>query len=33
ELRLEYGRDLRKSLSEDIEILRSLNANFRTEHS
>jgi hypothetical protein len=33
ELALEYGRELRKALSEDIEILRSLNANFRTEHS
>lgn len=33
ELALEYGRELRKSLSEDIEILRSLNANFRGEHS
>lgn len=32
ELALEYARERRKSLSEDIEILRSLNANFRTEH-
>ncbi len=29
---LEYARELRKSLSEDIDILRSLNANFRGEH-
>lgn len=33
ELALEYARELRKSLSEDVEILRSLNANFRGEHS
>lgn len=33
ELALEYARELRKSLSEDIEILRSLNANFRGENS
>lgn len=33
ELALEYAREVRKSLSEDIEILRSLNANFRNEHS
>jgi len=33
ELALEYARELRKSLSEDIDILRSLNANFRGEHS
>lgn len=32
ELALEYAREVRKSLSEDVEILRSLNANFRTEH-
>lgn len=32
ELALEYARELRKTLSEDIEILRSLNANFRGEH-
>lgn len=32
ELALEYARELRKSLSEDVEILRSLNANFRGEH-
>lgn len=32
ELALEYARERRKSLSEDIEILRSLNANFRGEH-
>lgn len=32
ELALEYARERRKSLSEDVEILRSLNANFRTEH-
>lgn len=32
ELSLEYARELRKSLSEDIDILRSLNANFRGEH-
>lgn len=32
ELALEYAREVRKSLSEDIEILRSLNANFRQEH-
>jgi hypothetical protein len=33
ELAFEYGRELRKSLSEDIAVLRSLNANFRQEHS
>ena len=33
ELALEYARERRKSLSEDIDILRSLNANFRGEHS
>lgn len=33
ELALEYARERRKSLSEDIEILRSLNANFRKEHT
>lgn len=33
ELALEYARELRKSLTEDIDILRSLNANFRGEHS
>lgn len=33
ELALEYARERRKSLTEDIEILRSLNANFRGEHS
>lgn len=33
ELALEYAREFRKSLSEDIDILRSLNANFRGEHS
>jgi hypothetical protein len=32
ELELEFGRDLRKSLTTDIDILRSLNANFRAEH-
>lgn len=32
ELALEYARETRKTLSEDIEILRSLNANFRGEH-
>ncbi|KDA05550.1 hypothetical protein DC31_13750 [Microbacterium sp. CH12i] len=32
ELALEYARERRKSLSEDIDILRSLNANFRGEH-
>lgn len=32
ELALEYARERRKSLSEDVEILRSLNANFRNEH-
>lgn len=32
ELHLEYAREHRKSLSEDVEILRSLNANFRGEH-
>ncbi len=32
ELALEYARELRKTLTEDIEILRSLNANFRGEH-
>lgn len=32
ELALEYARERRKSLTEDIEILRSLNANFRGEH-
>lgn len=32
ELALEYARERRKSLSEDIEILRSLDANFRGEH-
>ncbi len=32
ELALEYARDVRRSLTEDIEILRSLNANFRGEH-
>jgi hypothetical protein len=32
ELELEYGRDLRKSLTTDIDILRSLNANIRAEH-
>ena len=32
ELALEYARELRKSLTEDIDILRSLNANFRGEH-
>lgn len=32
ELALEYAREMRKTLSEDIEILRSLNANFRGEH-
>lgn len=30
---LEFAKDRRKSLSEDIDILRSLNANFRGEHS
>lgn len=33
ELALEYARERRKSLTEDIDILRSLNANFRGEHS
>jgi len=33
ELELEFGRDLRKSLTTDIDILRSLNANIRAEHS
>jgi hypothetical protein len=32
ELALEYARERRKSLTEDIDILRSLNANFRGEH-
>lgn len=32
ELALEYAREVRKSLSEDIDILRSINANFRPEH-
>ncbi len=32
ELALEYGRDMRRSLTTDIDILRSLNANFRQEH-
>lgn len=32
ELALEYAREVRKSLSEDIDILRSLNANLRPEH-
>ncbi|POH63612.1 MULTISPECIES: hypothetical protein [Cryobacterium] len=32
ELALEYAREVRKSLSEDIDILRSLNTNFRAEH-
>ena len=32
ELALEYAREMRKSLGEDIEVLRSLNANFREEH-
>lgn len=32
ELALEYAREMRKTLTEDIEILRSLNANFRGEH-
>lgn len=32
ELALEYGRDLRRTLETDVEILRSLNANFRGEH-
>ena len=32
ELLLEYAREVRKSLTEDVEILRSLNANFRNEH-
>ena len=31
ELKLEYGRDLRKTLTEDVELLRSLNANYRAE--
>lgn len=33
ELALEYARERRKSLSEDIDILRSLNANMRSEVS
>lgn len=33
ELALEYGRDMRKSLTTDVDILRSLNANARSEHS
>ncbi|MBO3663706.1 hypothetical protein [Microbacterium stercoris] len=33
EIRLEYGRDLRRTLTTEIDILRSLNANFRAEHS
>lgn len=33
EIALEYARERRKSLSEDIDILRSLNANMRGEHS
>jgi hypothetical protein len=33
ELRLEYGRELRKTLDKDIDLLRSLNANYRAEHS
>lgn len=33
ELALEYARERRKSLSEDIEILRSMNADFRRERS
>jgi hypothetical protein len=32
ELALEYARERRKSLTEDVDILRSLNANFRGEH-
>ncbi|MDN3309587.1 hypothetical protein QWJ90_01445 [Microbacterium oryzae] len=32
ELRLEYGRELRKTLDKDIDLLRSLNANYRAEH-
>lgn len=32
ELALEYGRDLRRTLTTEIDILRSLNANFRSEH-
>lgn len=32
ELALEYGRDLRRTLTTEIDILRSLNANFRGEH-
>lgn len=32
ELALEYGRDLRRTLETEIEILRSLNANMRREH-
>lgn len=32
ELGLEYGRDLRRTLEKEIDILRSLNANFRGEH-
>lgn len=31
ELALEYGRDLRRTLTTEIDILRSLNANFRAE--
>lgn len=32
ELALEYGRETRRTLESEIEILRSLNANMRTEH-
>lgn len=32
ELALEYGRELRRTLTTEIDILRSLNANFRQEH-
>lgn len=32
ELALEYGRDLRRTLTTEIDILRSLNANMRLEH-
>ena len=33
ELALEYGRELRRTLTTEIDILRPLNANFRSEHS
>lgn len=33
DLRLEYGREMKWALSKDVDILRSLNTNFRQEHS